>query len=475
MALKELIQRFTEAKFEDIPQTAIERAKRCFISGQGVGFLGYHVGDEPYLAYARDLGGAPQCTIVGDGSKVPLELGAGVNAQMAWSTDTKVTAFGAHLMDPYSHVALAIGEFLGASGKDVLTAFSVAYDVNGRFHHGVKRHETVPMPTIGNEGVGSYGDGNRHVAAVIALEAGKMLGLNETQMENAFGIAWQFAPLPDAVQMYTRLVNMTSIFSLCQIGIQAALLSQRGCEGPFAQTAHGYPWPYRDPLERETGLYHLENITNFKDPYPYYYVAEHLQIKPYIASAGALGAIELAADIVREEKLDPDAIEAVNFYGREMYATHFPYNYPQPKNFAEANLSIPWAMANNMLGIPVGPDWVSAERFQDRRVLDLAQKVRIVSDTQATHLWDTDKKFAPSLVNRVEVVAGGKTHVRETPADSILDTVKRPMPQDMVDGYFVREASPVIGDAQAAQLLSLLKDLDNVSDVRRVGDLLGPR
>ena len=105
----------------------------------------------------------------------------------------------------------------------------------------------------------------------------------------------------------------------------------------------------------------------------------------------------------------------------------------------------------------------------------MAQKVRIVSDTQATHLWDTDKKFAPSLVNRVEVVAGGKTHVRETPADSILDTVKRPMPQDMVDGYFTREASPVIGDAQAVQLLSLLKDLDNVSDVRRVGELLGPR
>ena len=83
---------------------------------------------------------------------------------------------------------LAVGEPRRASGRDLILAVTLGYEVLGRMGPAMQ-----PTPERGRQ---VFGEQYHPFAG--AVTAGKLLGLDEDQMDSAFGIAGTYAPVPSA-------------------------------------------------------------------------------------------------------------------------------------------------------------------------------------------------------------------------------------------------------------------------------------
>jgi 2-methylcitrate dehydratase PrpD len=454
---QELAKQIVNAKFEDIPTQAVERIKRGILDDIGIGFLGYHMDPRipALIELAKEIGrGTEESTLIGDGEKISCVFASGVNAQMSSGTDFNETGPGSHALSNLVQTGIAIADRTNASGKDLITAVCLAYDINGRFARAAFPldliHGTLPKRDI------SFPGHSKHYAATAAITASKLLNLDEKQVNEAIGIAWYFSPQPTSTGMYGW-----SIFNLgaCDWGIQAALLAQKGFEGP-----HGF-------IEIE-GRH--DEAAMLSSPSPYYYPEKELQLKLWIASRGTHPGISATVDIIKEEGIKVEDIEEIRFKAKRFYFQH-PFSVTEPTNYWEAVNSIVWAFAMTILGYEPGPDWLTPERLKDPIAQALAKKIRVQELERATEIWDSGVRYSNDGPNEVEVVAKGKVYKKlrtygEAPGSSL-----NPMPKERLERKFKVNTVPVIGEKQSAELFSMLDGLDDQKTIRSVTNLFSPR
>lgn len=119
------------ADFEGLPSGAVSIVKRALMDDIGVALLAYQYLDRPLIGFATQVGGLPEATLVGSGARVSAGLAAGVNAEMASHSDFEESGPGVHAFSPIGQTAVAMAERGGGSGRDVITAIAVSYELNG--------------------------------------------------------------------------------------------------------------------------------------------------------------------------------------------------------------------------------------------------------------------------------------------------------------------------------------------------------
>ena len=120
---------------------------------------------------------------------------------------------------------LAVGEREGASGKEVIAAIALAYDLAERFVDA----------SVGNPLKASDGITPSWPATSSALCAGRLLGLDDAQLVHALGIAGVHSATLGIIDAAGETYNMTKNVGLpwvAHTGITAALLAQKGFTGP---------------------------------------------------------------------------------------------------------------------------------------------------------------------------------------------------------------------------------------------------
>ena len=209
----------TETSFKSFPKKVVHQAKRCILDLMGVALGG---ANQPLgkilVKVVNDFGGKPQATVWGHGLKTSVMNAALVNGAIAHALDFDDTHVGSmgHPSAPVIPAALAVAEWKGLSGKAVLEAFILGYEVENRIGMGLgmKHYDR------GWHATSTFG---RFGAAVAA---GKLLGLSLEEMKMALGLAGtQAAGL--------RLVfgTMTKPFhpgKSAYDGVLSAILAQRG-------------------------------------------------------------------------------------------------------------------------------------------------------------------------------------------------------------------------------------------------------
>ena len=139
---KTIVQKVVSERFEDLPSETVDRVKAFALDELACGFLGYYETSRrgaALLNYARAAGGTPEATIIGDGLKVSSGVAAGVNAQLAYEPDYNETGpGGGHGYTLYFHTGMAVGERVGASGKDLITAIALSYEIASHFDASIK-------------------------------------------------------------------------------------------------------------------------------------------------------------------------------------------------------------------------------------------------------------------------------------------------------------------------------------------------
>lgn len=359
--------------YDAIPETVRERARIQMLDAVGVGFAAnaYPFATKA-LAGILALGGAGDCTVLGRAERLPPRDAALANGVLMHGLDFDDTHLASivHASVATLPTAMALGESLGAEGRDLMTAYVAGMEVairiglaaSGGFHH------------AGFHGTGVIS----HFSS--AVVAGRLLGLNAAQLVSAQGIATSTA---SGVQVFLEEGAWTKRFHPgwgAVAGITAATLAQHGFVGPSR------------PYEGRFGLFdsHLQahigeaNLGALSAGLGTHWRLGETAIKPYPVCHFAHGAAD-AAIALREQVPDVDVIRHIRIL---LPAPTLPIiaepiaDKAQPQTEYAAKFSAPFIVATCLrLGF-FGLAELRPEAMADERTLALCAITSCVADPE---------------------------------------------------------------------------------------------
>jgi 2-methylcitrate dehydratase PrpD len=367
MTHTEALSRFVvDCRMEDFPPKVIDVARTCMLDWIGV-TLGA-VGD-PAVLLLKDtveemMEGRPQASILGYGTRTSMANAALVNGMMAHLLDYDDAHSGVrtHPSAPLLPAVVAVAEYLGLSGMDLITAFVVGCEVTLRVGYALGRayyergwHAT---PILGRFGA--------------AAGVSRLLGLGVEQVSAALGLAaTQASGLRDA---FGTMCKSFHAGKAAMDGLLAALLAKNGFTAPLnildPESAFGRVFSEE---------YEPEKIV--RDLGKHYYT-EGVNFKPYAACLLVHPVIDALVALRQRNSLDSDSI-------REIHVSVAPVNLqvtgnPSPADSMQAKFSLHMAAA---LAVVYGeaPDRLfTHEMTQDPRLKALMAKVNAFADGSLT-------------------------------------------------------------------------------------------
>ena len=440
----------TGLTFEKLTPEAVHEVKRRVIDSFATA-----VGAMPAEAYqiarrcALRVSGNPAASILGGGQTSP-EWATFVNGLLIRYLDFNDTYLSKEPAHPSDNLApvLAVGEAMGASGRDLITAAVLAYEIQCRFC------DAASLRAHGVDHV-TYG------AISSAIAAGKLMNLDEDKLTHAIGIAG----VCNVALRQTRSGEL-SVWKGCAFanaarnGVFAATLAADGLTGPA-------------PIfEGDLGFFRLVTQEAF-DPAPFGaalgnidgFMINKTYIKFWPAEYHSQSAIDAAlrlrkdlhGDVSQVTAIDIDTFEACyNIIGK----------YPEawaPKTRETADHSLPYCTAAAMLDGDVYLETFDEARFTDPALLDLTAKVQV-------HLDDAlSVRYPKGIPNRLTVtLADGRKLVHEV--EFPRGHAGNPMTDHEVEAKFRRAVEPRYGKPTADRILARCWALESLTSVK---DLIG--
>ncbi|AGG89628.1 MmgE/PrpD family protein [Rhodanobacter denitrificans] len=369
------------ARYVQISAQAVEQIKIRILDTLGVAIGAL---DAPPLRAIRklteSLGGNSASTLIGGGSSAPDRAAfynIGLSRYLDFMDSYLAPGETCHPSDNIGAV-LAAGESVNASGKDLLTAVAVAYQVHTRLS------DVAPVRAKGFDHTvqGAYA-----VAAAVA----KVMKLDAAKTANAIAIS---GTANNALRV-TRTGNLSNWKGLAypqvgKEGTHAALLASVGISGP------------EQVFEGNKGL--KETITG---PFDIDWSREDLEsvlrtiIKKHNAEIHSQSSIDAAIEITAQPGFRADAIRAVHIItfqvaydiiggGEEGDKRHI-------RSKEEADHSLPYMVAVALLDGEVQPAQYAAERIVGADVQALLQKTTVTPDAAFS------ARFPKEMPSKVEV------------------------------------------------------------------------
>jgi len=202
MITQRIVEYCVDLDFNVLPNEVIQKVKTNILDSIGCTLGGYKTDVGRIVTNVmRRLGGKPVSTLLGSGFKVSCTNAAYANSLMSNALDFD-DCFGGHSGSTIIPPALAIGETFRASGRDLIAAVVVAYEVMGRISAAMEPSREYASKVLG---MGTY----QTLGAVIA--ASKLLSLSTSQYLSALGIAGANAPVPSCMKTSLNPVGATMV------------------------------------------------------------------------------------------------------------------------------------------------------------------------------------------------------------------------------------------------------------------------
>lgn len=352
---------------EDILKTAVTQARLLLLDTIGCGLAASNDhAARAVLRMVESAGGAPQCAVIGH----PVRTSA-VNAVLANGALIRVldlndyvianaAEVGGHPSDNIP-VALAAGELCGRSGREIIAAIVLGYDLD--------RHVKNLMGDI------SAWDGVTASGAVAPAMAGRLMGLDRRQLAHAMALSLARAPTFAAV----RRGDLSSAKSLAnalvaQNGMQAALLAQEGGTGPLTLLDQ--------PAVQKSVFPGISQMTDASGPSAGSAImGAHVKVYPCLVTGQSVVAAGLAMH--RAVKGDVDRLSRIRVLLADLPVLRRQMSDParvNPASHEAADHSFNFLAAVSLLDGAFGLAQYEGERWNDPRVRALMSRVEIATD-----------------------------------------------------------------------------------------------
>ncbi|MBI2853852.1 MAG: MmgE/PrpD family protein [Chloroflexi bacterium] len=436
----------TKVRYEDLPPDVVVKAKQHILDSLGAILVGTRLeAGQRIVDFVRQHPGVPEATVLGTSiktSSLTASLANGVLGHADESDDTHLTAI-VHSGATVVPAALSVAERLGSNGRDFINSVVLGYDINCRVGQALdasllrkNNHSPLGIP-------GCFG---------AAAAAGRLLALDEEKMCSAFGLAGQQAS--GIYAWLTEPLHMAKAFETgvaARNGVTAAFLAQSGFKGPPAvfEGQHNIFDAFSSSnnfaaLTRELGV-HFE-------------IADTVFVK-YPVGGPLQNPLDGLLSIMREHGLRAEDIDKVTV----SIAPHWAWLV---SNRPIQDISIELILAAAACYGRLGWEEAHSEKtLKDANVQKFKAKVKLVADP------DMEKTYVQTRAARVEVVARDGRRYKislEHPHGS----PRNPFSHAQVEEKFLDLASSVLGKKKSREVVGLVHRLDDVPDIRALGDLL---
>jgi len=329
--------------------------------------------------------------------------------------------------------SLAVGEDKGISGKDLIVAVVVGYEVAVRIGFSV-----LPMdPSI-------HPHGNWSIIGA-AVSAGKILSFSEEQFVSLIN---SIATLTLATWRRAITVGATIHHLAPGLGtshaIIAALATQAGLCGPPSSLEEFFLPLY---ATRENSNIVTEGLgTNYEILNNYF--------KAYPACAHIHSSIQALENILEEHPVSIKDIERIEV---RTFPTAFHLKEQNPKNSLAGIFSIPYCLGSWLLHRKLLLDSIATEAVMDPEILRAASLIQVVKDEVLKPPYPQGR---PSLV-RIHLKNGTKY-------ENFVGLPRERLTEDELGKKFIQVAQPIIGRNKCRELKQRLDGLENVSNVREL-------
>ncbi|MGZ8211841.1 MAG: MmgE/PrpD family protein [Burkholderiales bacterium] len=441
-----LTERFIDAvmavNYETLPQAAIDMAKHVTLDGLAVMLAG---ATEPLgvgqisIEYVRAMGGAPQASVIAGGFKTSITNAAYANGTMGHALDFDNTWYPLnHPTSPTLPAILAIAEHDGLTGRKVIEALAIAFEVQGRLRMAATGMET---------GSGFHKPGMTGTFGATAA-AGRLYGLTRDQMLMAFGLAGSRA---GSLAINTGTMTKSSHSGhAARMGIECALLTKMGWTA--SRDVFG-PKGFFDTFfggRGEPGLL----VEGFAKPLRM--VDPGVGFKKHPSNYFTHRPIDAALALREEKKIDARAIESV-----EVVFPRFEYvNRPFPETGLDGKFSVQYTTAVALLDGEITVDSFTNERRFAKDVESLLPRVKLIVDPSIPE--DFDKMHVVVTVT----MQNGARHSKRV--DKLSGWIGQPLTREQRLRKFHSCAKRVLDKPAADQVVALVGKLDALDDVREI-------
>ncbi len=444
-----------DLQYDDLPREAQTKAANLILD-----LLGSVIGSKRIKSsriaaeLALELDGPAESTVVGYNRKVAAPHAAFANAIQGYAFDftDDHNESNSHLSAATVPASLALGEKLGASGKEVVEAVALGTEIVARlgsaflgqtYYQGF--HPTSTCGTFG---------------ATVA--AAKLLKLDVQQTVHSFGIAGSQVGGLMAWNTSGSYTKRLQAGHPAMVGIISALMAQKGFDGPPAifEGEDGFLQAYS---------YNRQYDTNWiTDRLGEHWHFARTSIKVYPCCRYSAGHLDACLEVARRHHPDPEKIERVlirsSDYTIKLLARP---RKMDPQNVVDTQFSMPWQAAIALIDGQIDVDTFTEGNIHRPDVRALMQKVEWVVDDEFERRYPEHYSCAVTVT-----MADGTTYTAEV--EDPKGDWRNPVTQQELEEKFIKLAAREIEDQERiTRIVDFVTGIHEADDVGHLFTLIG--
>lgn len=450
--ITETLARFViETHASDVPEAALVSARNALVDTLGVAIAGTlePVGDIA-LRWVRDLGARPQATFWGhDVATSPAEAAfANGICSHALDFDDSHPSLRGHPSATLVPSALAVGEVVGAAGKDVLAAYVLGMEIAGKLARAL--------------GHGHFLRGWHTTATVGALSsaavAARLWGLDPAGLRRAWGLAG--SQMSGLVRNFGTMTKPFHAGNAARCGVLSAWMALHGFTADEAifDGAGGVFETYRgeggEPLAELAGQLGQ----------PWEIIEPGVYVKRWPCCYSNHRAVGGLFELIDRFHLKADEVEevAVGFLpgGDTALVSH------DPRTGLEGKFSIEYVAAATLLDRKLTLETFTDAMVRRPQAQELARKVR--------RYRIADEKLYSGISGYLDVAVVTRRGRFERRVDRVPGSPAWPMTENDHVEKFMDCAARVLGAAGAKRLLVFCRDCLSLADIRELAQATVP-
>jgi len=430
-----------ELRFEDLDPATIERVKTHVIDTIGCGIGAF---DENPVRICRDvaLEVPGSATVIGTNRKTTADLASFANGAAFRYLDFNDAYVGRFAIHPSDHIAacLAVAETERASGKDLIAAIMVAYEVNCRL---------VDALDISTRGW----DPPVLSLPAVALAAGKLMKLGPDRLTQAVNLA-----INDHIPMaQTRVQTLSDWKGLADAeagrnAVFAAMLARGGLTGPapIFEGESGFFRQVTGSAKIDTALFGRRGVP---------FRIHQCGLKPYPAVIYSQTAIVAGIEVAKEVgSLDRIASIEIATTKRGYQRTASEPEKWSPKTRDTADHSLPYITARAMFDGDITNASFAPHMYRDPRILAFMQNIKVSEDPVLT------ARVGGAVPTRVTAILQDGTRISRE-VDAAPGFPGRPMNRAEVERKFRGNIAKRWPEERTQAILEALWQLERMDDI----------
>ena len=448
MEVTAILAKFTtDLHYEKIPRKAVETAKIALRDCLGVALAGSREEDARIAAeIARQETAREETSVIGQGFRTSALNAALANgtAAHALDFDHSFTIMGQPTA-PVAPATFALGEALGASGRQVIEAYVAGFEVTAKLVHSLRdsAHDGWHAPST----LGSFG---------AAAASSKLLGLNAAKTQMALGITASMAS--GIVANFGTMTKPLHVGLGARNGVLAAKLAGGGYTANPKAIEGGFG--FYSVLHENTEI-HEQAIEELGRSYAL--ITDGLRIKPYPCGGLTHQVIDSVLEFRAKHGLTAEMIDRVDVDVVKHTFDRIVFRVPQTG--IQGKFCMPYLVARAIIDGKIGLHIFTDSAVRDQNVLKLAERVQMNLDS---NLKKSDAAGRPC---RVTVrLKNGQTFTRE--AQHAKGGPEHPMSEAELRDKFTECAREAIDASSAAKVLDYIESLESLSDIRPLCDFI---